>query len=117
MPVAGNDDGFGLWGRRSQLHDQDDGRSGSNGHNRVHDDAQWAVIRVRLIRMKVRDLSYGQHRQKDQTEQRHSRQKAWPDAAFAAEKCLKSCQSIKPSTPILQKALIILDALGRQECT
>jgi hypothetical protein len=33
-------------------------------------------------------------------------------AAFAAENCLKSCQSMEPSSSILQKALRSLDALG-----
>jgi hypothetical protein len=59
----------------------------------------------------MRDLSYGQHRQQDQTDHRHCRQEAGPDAAFAAEKCLKSCQSMEPSTFILQKARASLDAL------
>jgi hypothetical protein len=51
----------------SQLHDHNDSRRGSNGHNRVHDNAQLAVVGVRLIRVQVRDLGNDQHRQQDQT--------------------------------------------------
>jgi hypothetical protein len=102
------------------LHDYDGGRGGSNGHHRVHDNAELAVIGVRLVRVQVRDLSHGQHRQQNQTENGHCRQKAGQEArqkarlgaAFAAENCLKSCQSMEPSSSILQKALRGLDAFG-----
>ncbi len=116
LPLAGNDDGFGLGSGSSQLHDDNDGRSSGNGHYRVHDDAELAVIRVGLVRVKVRRLSDGQHRQQDQTDDRHGRQKAGHKAALgsalAAENCLKSRQSMKPSGSILQKARFNLDALG-----
>jgi hypothetical protein len=62
------------------------------------------VIRIGLVRVQVRNLSYDKHRQQDQTDHRHGRQEAGPSTAFAAEKCLKSCQSLEPSGPILQKA-------------
>jgi hypothetical protein len=39
----------------------------------VHHDAKLAVIRVRLVRVQVRGLSDGQHRQQDQTENRDGR--------------------------------------------
>lgn len=114
MPLAGNDDGFGLGRGRSQLHNDDDSGRGRNRDDRVHHDAQLAVIRIRLARVQMRDLGYGQHRQQDQTDHRHCRHEAGPDAAFAAENCLKSCQSLEPSTSILQKAPVSLDALDRE---
>lgn len=65
LPVAGNDDGIGLGGGSSQLNDEDNSRRGDAGDHRVHHDAKLAVIRVSIARVKVRDLSYGQHRQQD----------------------------------------------------
>jgi hypothetical protein len=120
LPLAGNYDGLGLGRGSSQLHDYDGGRGGSNGHHRVHDNAELAVIGVGLVRVKVRDLGHGQHRQQNQTKNRHCRQKAGQEARqqarlgspFAAENCLKSCQSMEPSSSILQKALRGLDAFG-----
>ena len=89
MPLAGIYDGCGLGRGSSQLHDDDGGRSGSNGHNRVHDNAQLAVVGVGLAWMQVRDLGHGQHRQQNQTKNRHGGQKAVQEgalgAAFAAE--------------------------------
>jgi hypothetical protein len=67
MPMAGNADGVGMGRGNSQLHDHNDGGRGSNGHNRVHDNAQLAVVGVRLVRMKVRDLGNDEQRQQDQT--------------------------------------------------
>lgn len=109
MPLVSNDDGIGLGRGSSQLHDDDGGRSSSNGHHRVHDNAQLAMVGVRLAGVQVRDLGDGQHRQQNQTKDGHCRQKAGQEAAlgatFAAEICLKSCQSMEPSSSILQKAL------------
>lgn len=117
LTLEGNDDGLGLGSGSSQLHDDDDSRRGRNRDHRVHQDAKLAVIRVGIVRVKVRDLSDSQRRQQDQTEHRHGRQKARRHAplgaAFAAEDCLKSCQSMEPSGPILQKESIDLDALVR----
>ena len=110
--MAGNYDGFGLRSGSSQLHDRDDSRRGCNGHHGVHDNAQLAVIGVRLARVQVRDLGNDEHRQQDQTKNGHRRQKASLGAAFAAENCLKTCQSMEPSGSILQNASIDLDALG-----
>lgn len=67
MPLVGNDDGFGLGRGSSQLHDHNGGRRDSNGHHGVHDNAQLAMVGVRLARMQVRDLGNDQHRQQDQT--------------------------------------------------
>ena len=116
LPVAGNYDGFGLRSGSSQLHDRDDSRRGCNGHHGVHDNAQLAVVGIRLVRVQVRDLCNDQHRQQNQTKNGHRRQKAGQEAplcaAFAAENCLKSCQPMEPSGSILQKSLRSLDALG-----
>ena len=46
----------------------DDGRGSSDGHHRVHDDAQLAVIRVGLVGWRCVDLGNGQHRQQDKTD-------------------------------------------------
>jgi hypothetical protein len=55
----------------------------------VHDNAQLAVVGVGLAWMQVRDLGHGQHRQQNQTKNRHGGQKAVQEgalgAAFAAE--------------------------------
>jgi hypothetical protein len=105
--MAGNYDGIGMGPGNSQLHDHNDSGRGCNGHNRVHDNAQLAVVGVRLVRMKVRDLGNNQHRQQDETQNGHCRQKAGPEAtlgaAFPAESCLRSCQSIVPSGSNLLK--------------
>jgi hypothetical protein len=78
------------------LNDRNDCRRGSNGHHGVHDNAQLAVVGVRLARVNVRNLRNDQHRQQDETKNSHRREKpgqeALPVAAFAAEKCPKSCQ-------------------------
>jgi hypothetical protein len=123
LPLAGNYDGLGLGRGSSQLHDDNDCRSSGNGNHCVHDNAQLAVIGVCIVRMKMGDLGYGQHRQQEQTQGCHSRQKAGRDAtsgaisgaAFAAENCGESrhgaCQPLLPSTPILQKAYRSLDAM------
>ena len=114
MPLAGNDDGFDLRSGSSQLHNENDSRRGSNGHHGVHDNAQLAVVGVRLVRVQVRDLSNYQHRQQSQTKGGDDRQKAGPEAtlgaASAAKIFLKSCQSMEPSGSILQKETIDLDA-------
>ena len=96
LPLAGNYDGLGLGRGSSQLHDDDDGRSGGDGHHRVHDNAQLAMVGVGLFGMQVRRLGDGQQRKQDKTEHRHGRQGAGPRPAFPAEKCLKSCQSFLP---------------------
>ena len=59
--MANNEDGVSMGRGGSQLHDHNDSRRGSNGHNRVHDNAQLAVVRVRLVRMNVRDLGNDEH--------------------------------------------------------
>jgi hypothetical protein len=123
LPLAGNYDRFGLRRGSSQLHDDDDCRSGCNGRNRVHCDAKLAMIGIALAGVEVRDLSNGECGKKDETQDGHGRQKAGRDAtccaivgaAFAAENCGESrhgaCQPLRPSTSILQKAYRSLDAM------
>jgi hypothetical protein len=60
----------------------------------VHHDAELAVIGIGIVRVLVRYLGYDQQRQKDKAHDRNYRQNATPDAAFLAEICLKSCQSM-----------------------
>jgi hypothetical protein len=124
LPLAGNYDGLGLGRGSSQLHDDDDFRRSGNGNHSVHDNAQLAVIGVGIVRMKMSDLGYGQHRQQKQAEDCHGRQKAGRDAtsgaisgaAFAAENCGESrhgpvnpCDLQLYSTESLQK-------FGRHGC-
>src|ERR1700722_8731448 len=128
LPLAGNYDGFSLGRGSSQLHDNDDGRSGCDGRDRVHGDAELAMIGVALAGVQVRDLSNGKRGQKDEAQDGDGRQEAGRDAipcaascalwgaAFAAENCGESrhgtCQPLRPSTSILQKAYRSLDAMG-----
>jgi hypothetical protein len=67
LALVGDYDGIGLGRGCSQLHDDNDGRSGCNGHDRVHDNAQLAVVGIRIVRVKVRYLSNDEHREKGQT--------------------------------------------------
>ena len=128
LPLAGNYDGLGLGRGSSQLHDDDDCGSGCDGRDRVHGDAELAVIGVALAGMQVRDLGNGERGQKDEAQDGDGRQKAKREAAsnaascalwgaaFAAENCGESrhgaCQPLRPSTSILQKAYRSLDAMG-----
>jgi hypothetical protein len=128
LPLAGNNDWLGLGRGSSQLHDDDDGSSGGNWRDRVHGDAELAMIGIALAWVQVRDLSNGERGQKDETQDGDSRQKAKREAtssaascalwgaAFAAENCSESChgacQPLGPSTSILQKAYRSLDAMG-----
>lgn len=82
MPLAGNEDRFGLGRGSSQLHDHNHSRSCGYRHHRVHDDAQLAVIRVGLVGVQVRNLGYGQKRQQDKTHCGDYRQKAGGATAF-----------------------------------
>ena len=82
MPLVGNEDGLGLRSGSAQVHKHNDSCSYRGGHQRVHDDAQLAVIGVGLVGMGVRNLGYGQHGQQNQAKHRDRRHKAGPDAAF-----------------------------------
>jgi hypothetical protein len=63
LPLAGNDDELGLGRGSSQLHNEDVRRSGCDRRNRVHGDAELAMIGVALAGVQVRDLSNGERRQ------------------------------------------------------
>jgi hypothetical protein len=118
LTLASNDHGFSLRSGGSQLNDDNDSRRGSNRHHCVHDDAELTMIRVSAIRVKVRGLRDNQHGQQEQTNDRDDRQNAGRltplGAALAAKYCSKPCQWVRPSGPILQKALIRLDAASRR---
>ncbi len=128
LPLAGNYYRLGLGRGSSQLHDDDDCSSGCDWRDRVHGDAELAMIGVALAWVQVRDLSNGERGQKDEAQDGDGGQEAGRDAisgaasyafggaAFAAENCGESrhgaCQPLRPSTSILQKAYRSLDALG-----
>ena len=59
LPLAGNYDWLGLGRGSSQLHDDDDGSSSGNWSNRVHGDAELAMIGVTPNRMHMRYLGEG----------------------------------------------------------
>jgi len=118
LPLTGNYDGLGLGRGSTQLHDDNDGRRGCDRRDRMHGDAELAVIGIALAWVQVSDLSNGERGQKDEAQNRDGRQKAGRDAisggAFAAENCVNSSQSMRPSTSILQKAHRSLDAMGAE---
>ena len=66
----------------------------ATGRHRVHHNTELAVVGVSRVRVLVRYLSYDKQRQKNKAQNRNRRQNAMPGAAFSAEICLKSCQSI-----------------------
>jgi hypothetical protein len=88
------------WDEDSQSHNLDDGCQGRDWHHRVHHNAQLAMISVGLVLVNVRNLGYGQQRQKDKAHDSNRRQKPLP-AAASAEISLKSCQSTASVPPIL----------------
>jgi hypothetical protein len=103
LPLAGNDDGLGLRGGRTHLHQLDGGRRGRDRHRRVHHDAQLAMIGVGLAGVQVGDLGHGQQGKKDKAHDCYRREDAAPGAAAAVENCPQCCQSMTPTVPILQK--------------
>lgn len=82
MPLLSDEDGLGQWNGSAQLHDHDHGRGGRNGRQRVHDNAELAVIRIALVGVQVRNLGHGQHRQQKQAQGGDYRQKAGGATAF-----------------------------------
>lgn len=101
--MAGNEEGLGLRGGRTHLHQRNGGGRGRDGRRRVHHDAQLAVIGVGLVRVQVGDLGHGQQGKKDKAHDRYRREDAVPGAAAAVEICPQCCQSIPLTVPILQK--------------
>jgi hypothetical protein len=63
--LTNHDDGLGLGRGGSQLHHDDDGSNCSHGRQRVHDNAQLAMIGVGLVRVQVRYLRYREQGQED----------------------------------------------------
>ncbi len=116
IALAGDDDGLGQLGRGPKLNHQYDGSGYGRGHNRVHDDAQLAVIGVRLVRVKVGYLSHGKQRQKYETQTRDNRQEIVPGAASAAGMCLDRCQPGDLVILILQKSSFHWTAEGSRGC-
>ncbi len=72
------------------------------------------MIGVGFVRVEMRYLSDGERCQQDEAQNRYCREKSGAGAAFAAENCAKSCQLMKPSSSILQKAHRSLDAPGME---
>ena len=71
------------------------------------------MIGVGFVRVEVRYLSDRERGQQDKTQNRYCREKSGAGAAFAEENRAKSCQLMKPSGSILQKAHRSLDASGQ----
>ncbi len=80
LTLAGNNYRLGLGRGSSQLHDDDDCGSGCDGRDRVHCDAELAMIGVALARVQVRDLSNGERGQKDEAQDGDGGKKAGRDA-------------------------------------
>ncbi len=94
LALPDHDDRLALGRGRSQLHHGDDDRRDCDRRYRVHHNTELAVVGVSRVRVLVRYLSYDKHRQKNKAQNRNRRQNAMPGAAFSAEICLKSSQSI-----------------------
>ena len=69
-------------------------RGGRHRRRRMQDDAQWAVIRVRVDGVHVGNLNDCQEGEQNQTHQRDHRQGSEPSAVLCAELCLKLPQPI-----------------------
>ncbi len=105
---ASDEDRFGLGRGSPQLHDHNDGRRGSNGHHGVHDDAELAVIGVRLVRVQVGDLGDGEKSQQNKAQSSNQRYPAGAGAATSAKNCARSSQSMVPSaSSILQESCFL----------
>lgn len=62
LALAGNDDRVGLRSRRAELNQHNLGAISRNRHQRVHHNAQLAMIGVGLVGVKVRDLAHDEKR-------------------------------------------------------
>jgi hypothetical protein len=98
------------------LHQYNDNCGSRDGHHRVHDDAELAVIRVGIAGVQVRNLSDSQKRQQDQAQARDDRQKAAPGGVLPAEMGLKNCQTQNLYILILQKNALIWTPGLRTSC-
>ena len=107
LALPGNDSGLALGRGCSTLDQYDCRRSGRDGRQGVHDNAQLAVIGVGLVRVEVCCLSDGQQGQKDEAQHSNDRQKVMPGAAACAEICLEFCQPMALAVLILQNNALI----------
>jgi len=78
------------------MHQHHDGCGNRNRRRRMHHDAERAVVGIRVYLVDVRHLNHGKQGQQEQAHYRSNRQQACLCAAFAAQKCLNSCQSTFP---------------------
>lgn len=81
----------------AQRHQHDNGRSHCDRSRRVHDHAEWALVRIRLIGVEMGNLDKGQQHQQCHAHQRNRHTKPGAGAAVAAAKmCPKSNQDTSP---------------------
>ena len=77
---------------RAQRNNHNGSYRGFDGRSRVHHDTEWAVIRIRSLRVDVRHLHHGQQRQQDQANNRHHCRVARKGEQLAAPVGLSSAQ-------------------------
>jgi hypothetical protein len=90
-------------------------RSG-NGHYRVQNDAELAVVGVGWIGVEVRNLGKGQGGEQNKAQSRHDRQKHRPASILTAEKCPNWHQSCDLDAFILQKNSFFWTRWERSGC-
>ena len=96
------------------MHHHDDGRSGCrHGRQRVHHNAQLAVVGVGLVGVQVRYLGDGQQRQKDKAHDRNDRQKARPELRFLRKCASNPVNRATSCILILQKNVLVWTVNGR----
>jgi hypothetical protein len=77
---------------RAQRNNHNGSYRGCDGRSRVHHDTEWAVIRIRSLRVDVRHLHHGQQSQQDQANNRHHCRVARKGEQLAAPVGLSSAQ-------------------------
>ena len=78
MPVSGDHADFKRTQRRNFNPDEDDcDQHDHDGHNRVHGDAQRAMVGIAIGRMDVRYLNDGKQREQDQAQNGRHLQSVW----------------------------------------
>jgi hypothetical protein len=108
LPFSQNENRFGDGRKRSELHDDNYGGSSDCGHGSVHDDAELAMVRICLIRMKVSDLSNGQHGKQNKAQPGDRKHQAAARVEFQVQMCPDCCQNGSPTT----QGYTTLDALS-----
>jgi len=81
VPVAGERAHFKERCSIGERHQDNEGSRSSDGHGRMHDDTQRAMIRVAGSRMHVRHLDSREKGQQRQAHQHHPRKSNWIAAA------------------------------------